>query len=98
MLIFILLSFLLFVISCFGMLLSKQHILLILISFEILLLSVNIVFVVASVYLDDIVGQLYALFTLTIAAAETSIGLSLLVIYYRLRGGISIWLLTLLKG
>lgn len=90
MLVFILLSFFLFIISCFGILLSKQHIILILISFEILLLSINIVFVVSSIFLDDIVGQLYGLFTLTIAAAETSIGLALLVVYYRLRGGISI--------
>jgi NADH-quinone oxidoreductase subunit K len=90
MLIFIFLALFLFIVSCFGIFLSKQHIIIILISFEILLLSINIVFVVSSIFLDDLVGQLYGLFTLTIAAAETAIGLALLVVYYRLRGGIAV--------
>jgi len=63
-----------------------------------MLLSININFVVYSVLLDDILGQVYAIMLLAIAAAETAIGLAILVIYYRLRGGISIDLMCLLKS
>jgi len=63
-----------------------------------MLLSININFVVYSVLLDDILGQIYAIMLLAIAAAETAIGLAILVIYYRLRGGISIDLMCLLKS
>jgi NADH-quinone oxidoreductase subunit K len=61
-------------------------------------LFINFNFIVFSCYLDDLLGQLYALFILTLAAAESSIGLAIIVIYYRLRGGISIDLISLLKG
>ena len=61
-----------------------------LISIELILLSVNILFIVFSIYLDDIVGQIFTLFILTIAAVETSIGLSLLLVSYRVRGNILI--------
>ena len=63
-----------------------------------MLLAININFVVFSIVLDDLLGQIYAIAILAIAAAETSIGLALLVIYYRLRGGISIDLITLIKS
>lgn len=63
-----------------------------------MLLSININFIVYSVLLDDILGQIYAIMLLAIAAAETAIGLAILVIYYRLRGGISIDLMCLLKS
>jgi len=62
------------------------------------LLSINMNFIVFSLFLDDLVGQLYALLILTVAAAETSIGLAIVVVYYRLRGGISIDLINLLKS
>lgn len=88
----------LFVIGCFGMFLSKKHLIIILISLELMLLAININFVVFSIVLDDLLGQIYAIAILAIAAAETSIGLALLVIYYRLRGGISIDLITLIKS
>lgn len=80
------------------MFLSRRHIIIILISLELLLLSININFVVASVFLDDFLGQVYVLLVLTVAAAETALGLAILVIYYRLRGGISIYLMNLLKS
>ena len=80
------------------MFLLKKHLINILISLELILLSINLNFVIFSSYLDDILGQLYCLFVLTVAAAESSIGLAILIIYYRLRGGISIDLITLLKG
>ena len=87
---YILVSVIIFLISFFGLIYNKKSILIILISIELILLSVNILFIVFSIYLDDIVGQLFTLFILTIAAAETSIGLSLLLVSYRVRGTILI--------
>jgi NADH:ubiquinone oxidoreductase subunit K len=89
---------LLFFIGSFGMFLSRKHLIIILISLELMLLAININFVVFSVILDDLLGQIYAITILAIAAAETSLGLALLIIYYRLRGGISIDLLSLIKS
>lgn len=63
-----------------------------------MLLTINIMFVSFSVFYDDILGQLYSFFILTIAAAESALGLAILVVYYRLRGGIAVSLLTLLKS
>jgi len=92
------LSFVLFVIGLLGLFLFRRHLIIFLISLEILLLCININFITFSVYLDDFLGQIYVLLILTVAAAETALGLAILVIYYRLRGGISIDLITLLKG
>ena len=69
-----------------------------LISFEIMLLAINLIFIFSSIFFDDFLGQIYSFFMLTIAASESALGLSILVIYYRLRGGISIGLLSLLKS
>ena len=69
-----------------------------LISLEIMLLAVNLNFVFSSVFYDDFLGQFYSFFLLTVAAAETALGLALLVVYYRLRGGIAVSLLVLLKS
>ena len=80
-------SVIIFLISFFGLIYNKKSIL---ISIELILLSVNILFIVFSIYLDDIVGQIFTLFILTIAAVETSIGLSLLLVSYRVRGNILI--------
>lgn len=77
---------------------SRKHFILILISLELLLLIVNSIFVSVSIFYDDIFGQMAGFFLLTIAAGESAIGLSLLVTYYRLRGGISLSLLNLLKS
>lgn len=95
---FIIFTIILFIIGCFGMFLSRKHIIIILISLELILLSADINFVLSSVFLDDLLGQLYAILVLTIAAAETALGLAILVVYYRLRGGISIDLVMLLKS
>ena len=67
-------------------------------SIELMLLAININFVIFSVYLDDITGQVFALFILTIAAAESAIGLAILVVYYRIRGIISINFINSIKG
>ena len=87
---YILVSVIIFLISFFGLIYNKKSILIILISIELILLSVNILFIVFSIYLDDSIGQIFTLFILTIAAAETSIGLSLLLVSYRVRGNILI--------
>ena len=87
---YILVSVIIFMISFFGLIYNLKSILIILISIELILLSVNILFIVFSIYLDDIVGQIFTIFILTIAAAETSIGLSLLLVSYKVRGNILI--------
>jgi NADH-quinone oxidoreductase subunit K len=61
-------------------------------------LAVNFNFIIFSVFLDDIVGQIFALFVLTVAAAESAIGLAILVVYYRIRGTVSIEYINLLKN
>jgi NADH-quinone oxidoreductase subunit K len=96
--IYLILSSLVFIIGSFGTFLLRSHIIIILISFELLLLSASINFVIFSIFLDDLFGQIIAILILTIAAAESAIGLAILVTYYRLRGGISIDLINLLKA
>lgn len=98
MIYFILFFFILFISSWFGLFLSRKHFILILISLELLLLIVNIIFVSVSIFYDDMFGQLIGFFLLTIAAGESALGLSFLVTFYRLRGGISLSLLNLLKS
>lgn len=67
-------------------------------SIELMLLAINFNFIIFSTFLDDVVGQIFALFVLTVAAAESSIGLAILVVYYRLKGVISINLVNYIKG
>lgn len=69
-----------------------------LMSIELMLLAINFNLIVFSVFLDDIIGQIFALLILTVAAAESAIGLAILVIYYRIRGSIAIELINLMKG
>jgi len=88
----------LFLIGTIGMFQGRSHVIIILISLELILLSTNINFVVFSIFLDDLLGQIYAILVLTVAAAESALGLAILIIYYRLRGGISIDLINLLKS
>ena len=78
----------LFFIGILGLVLNRKNILITLMALELILLSVNLNFVVFSVYLDDIVGQIFVLFILTIAATESSIGLALLMVYFKLKNSI----------
>ena len=78
--------------------LNRKNIIIMLMSIELMLLAVNFNFIIFSVFLDDVVGQIFAFFILTIAAAESAIGLAILVIYYRVRGSVSIEYINLLKG
>jgi NADH:ubiquinone oxidoreductase subunit K len=93
-----LLANLLFFIGLLGLYINRKHIIIILISLELLFLAINLNLVIYSVLLDSLIGQLYVLCILTVAAAEAAIGLSLLIIFYRVRGGISVDLVSLLKG
>jgi len=95
---YLVLSLFIFCVGVMGLFITRKHIILLLLSIELIFLSINYNFLVFSVFLDDILGQYYALCILTIAAAESAIGLAILVIFYRLRGGISLDLINLLKG
>jgi NADH-quinone oxidoreductase subunit K len=95
---YLILSSALFIIGMFGMFLSRKHLIIILMALEILLLSANINFIIFSIYLDDMMGQIYSLLILTIGATESAIGLAILILYYRLRGSIAIDTINTLKG
>ena len=87
-----------FVIGVFGIFLNRKNIIVILMSVELILLSANINLVAFSAYLDDLVGQVFALFILTVAAAEAAIGLAILVCYNRNRGTIQVEDVNVLRG
>ena len=89
---------LLFTIGVFGIFLNRKNIIVILMSIELILLAVNINFVAFSSFLHDLVGQVFALFILTVAAAEAAIGLAILVVYFRNRGTIAVEDVNLMKG
>jgi NADH-quinone oxidoreductase subunit K len=91
-------SLFLFLLGVWGIFLNRKNIIVMLMSIELMLLAINMNFVLFSVYLDDLVGQMFALFVLTVAAAESAIGLALLVVYYRVRGTIAVEFINLLKG
>ena len=88
----------LFTIGVFGIFLNRKNVIIILMSIELILLAVNINFVAFSAYLRDLVGQVFALFVLTVAAAEAAIGLAILVVYFRNRGTIAVEDVNLMKG
>lgn len=92
------LNSILFAIGFFGITIRKKNILIILMAVELMLLAINMNFIIFSVYLDDLIGQLFALLILTVAAAESATGLALIVTYYRIRGSIDIDQNQTLKG
>ena len=98
LLIFIIIPTLSFFIGVSGIIFNKKNVILILISVELMLLAINFVFLTSSIYLDDRIGQIFALLILTVAAAESSIGLGLLVVYYRMQGSVSIDSINLIRG
>jgi len=95
---YLVVSTLLFTLGVCGIFLNRKNIITILMSIELILLAVNINFVAFSVKLGDITGQIFAMFILTVAAAEASIGLAILVIYFRNRGSIAVEDVNLMKG
>ena len=88
----------LFTIGIAGIILNRKNIIIILMSVELILLSVNINFVAFSTFLGDLTGQVFSLFILTVAAAEAAIGLAILVTYFRNRGSIAVDDVNMMKG
>jgi len=88
----------LFTIGTFGIFLNRRNVIVILMSIELILLAVNLNLVAFSSFLGDLVGQVYALFVLTVAAAEAAIGLAILVVFFRNRGTIAVEDINLMKG
>jgi NADH-quinone oxidoreductase subunit K len=88
----------LFALGIFGIFLNRKNVIIILMSIELMLLAVNINLVAFSVELGDLVGQVFAMFVLTVAAAEAAIGLAILVAYFRNRGTIEVEDINLMRG
>ncbi len=88
----------LFTIGVFGIFVNRKNVIIILMSIELILLAVNINLVSFSVYLHDVVGQVYAMFVLTVAAAEAAVGLAILVTFFRNRGDIAVDDANMMKG
>ena len=88
----------LFAIGIFGIFLNRKNVIIILMSIELMLLAVNINLVAFSAFLGNLVGQIFTMFVLTVAAAEAAIGLAILVVYFRNRGSIAVEDINLMKG
>jgi NADH-quinone oxidoreductase subunit K len=88
----------LFTLGVIGIFLNRKNVIVILMSVELMLLAVNVNFVAFSTHLGDLVGQVFALFVLTVAAAEAAIGLAILVVYFRNRGTIEVDDINMMKG
>lgn len=88
----------LFAIGVFGIFVNRKNVIVILMSIELILLAVNINLVAFSAFLGDMMGQIFAMFVLTVAAAEAAVGLAILVVYFRNRGNIAVEDLNLMKG
>ncbi|HUF43813.1 MAG TPA: NADH-quinone oxidoreductase subunit NuoK [Aestuariivirgaceae bacterium] len=95
---YLVLAAILFTIGVFGIFLNRKNVIVILMAIELLLLAVTINLVAFSAFLDDLVGQVFALVVLTVAAAESAIGLAIIVVYFRNRGSIAVEDINLLKG
>jgi NADH-quinone oxidoreductase subunit K len=87
-----------FFIGLFGIFTNRKNLLTVIICIELILLSINMNLLMSAFYLDDILGEIFVVIILTVAAAESSIGLAILIIYYRLIGTIAIEYINILKG
>ena len=96
--IFIGVNLIIFLICLLGIFFNFRNILIVLMGIELMLLFLNLNFIYFSLYLDDLYGQLFSLFILTIAASESAIGLAIIIIYYRIRGNILINQIAVLKN
>ena len=92
------LASIIFVIGVIGVFLNRKNIIIILMSIELILLAVNINLVSFSIYLQDLTGQVFTMFILTVAAAEAAIGLAIIVIYFKNKGSIHVEHINSLKG
>ncbi|WP_026344985.1 NADH-quinone oxidoreductase subunit NuoK [Novispirillum itersonii] len=91
-------SAILFVLGVIGIFMNRKNVVIILMSIELMLLSVNVNMVAFSTFLHDLVGQVFSLFILTVAAAEAAIGLAILVVFFRNRGSIAVEDINQMKG
>ena len=92
------LAAIIFTIGIIGIFLNRKNVIIILMSIELILLAVNINLVSFSIYLQNLVGQVFTMFILTVAAAEAAVGLAIIVIYYKNRGSINVEQISSLKG
>jgi NADH-quinone oxidoreductase subunit K len=92
------LAAIIFTIGIIGIFLNRKNVIIILMSIELILLAVNINLVSFSIYLQNLVGQVFAMFILTVAAAEAAVGLAIIVIYYKNKGSINVEQIDSLKG
>ena len=92
------LAAIIFTIGIIGIFLNRKNVIIILMSIELILLAVNINLVSFSIYLQNLVGQVFTMFILTVAAAEAAVGLAIIVIYYKNRGSINVEQIGSLKG
>jgi NADH-quinone oxidoreductase subunit K len=95
---YIILALILFVLGILGIVVNRKNIIILLMSIELMLLSINFFLITISSIFDNLQGQLFAFYILVVAAAESAIGLSILVVYYRVRGTISVKFINLLRG
>ena len=95
---YLLLSAILFTIGATGIFVNRKNLILIVMSIEIMLLAVSFNFITFSYYLNDVKGQIFVIFILTIAAAESAIGLAILMAYFRNKGNIEVQTLNTLRG
>jgi len=95
---YLILASLLFTLGVFGIFLNRKNVIVILMSVELILLAVNLNLVAFSAYLQDLTGQVFVMFILTVAAAEAAIGLAILVVYFRNRGSINVDDINVMKG
>lgn len=96
--IFLAITSYIFIVGLIGIVYNRTNLLIILMCIEVVLFSIDINFVIFSVYLDDICGQVFALFILTVAASESAIGLAIVLVYYRLQNSIVLPSIGLLRG
>jgi NADH-quinone oxidoreductase subunit K len=91
-------NFFLFLVGILGIILNRRNILTVLMCIELVLLSINLNFILFSIYLDDLSGQIFSFFILTVAASESAVGLAIIIVYFRIRGSIDILQSSALKG
>lgn len=95
---YLMVYFIVFILSILGVLINQSNIILVLILIEIIFLSLNVLILLSSYILDCFVGQIFSLFIITLIAVESAIGLSIIIAFYKIKGSINIKLLNLLKG
>ena len=95
---YLFLAAIIFIIGIIGIFLNRKNVIIILMSIELILLAVNINLVSFSIYLQNLVGQIFTMFILTVAAAEAAVGLAIIVLYYKNKGSINVEQISSLKG